>query len=407
MTAIDRIAPPEPDLAPGEFVARARLLVPYLRDQGAAIEQARQIPPEIDRRLRDDGFYRMLQPRRYGGYECDLATFTDAMLEICRGDGATGWVTVFIAAHILWVGALEEAAQREICGHDGDVRTVVTASPTGRATPTDAGYWITGRWDWCSGMSACNWFIAVAIVEREPPPSQPETIIFAVPCASMQVEDNWHVLGFRGTGSVTAIATNLFVPWRFTASFPALMFEFAAPGYGVHENAFYRAPLVPILWLEAAIAMVGMLRGLIDLFVRDVAPKPGHFPPFAPQREDKKTQGALGRAIADHDVARAALRQLVVNQQQRIERTARREKLAWADVQCDHAMVCRIARLCEEAADTLFHTAGSSVPIRSDSAFGRFYRDIKTAATHRALGFERAAENSGMAAFGLEPATKM
>jgi 3-hydroxy-9,10-secoandrosta-1,3,5(10)-triene-9,17-dione monooxygenase len=407
MSATGLIASPEPDLAPAELVARARRLVPYLRDKGSEIEAARQIPFEVDHRLREDGFYRMLQPRRYGGYESDLDSFTDAMLEIFRGDGATGWVTVFVAAHILWICALEERAQREILGHDGDVRTVVTAGPTGKATPRDGGYVISGRWDWCSGFSACNWFIAVAIVQRDPMPQEPETIIFTVPCDSMRVEDNWHVLGLQGTGSVAAHAPDIFVPLRYTAPFPALMFEFAAPGYGVLENPFYRAPLVPILWLEAAIAMVGMLRGLIDLFVRDVAAKPGHFPPFAPLREDKKVQGALGRAVADHDVAKAALRQLVVNQNSRIERTARGERLRWADVQVDHVMVCRISRLCVEAADTLFHIAGSSLPIRSDSAFGRFYRDIKAASAHRALGFERAAENSGMAEFGLAPATRM
>lgn len=407
MPEIDPIAPPEPGLTAAELVARARRLVPYLRDKAAEIESERQLPFEVDHRLRQAGFYRMLQPHRCGGYECDLDSFTDAMLELFRGDGATGWVAVFIAAHILWICALDKAAQQEIFGRGGDVRTVVTAGPTGTAVPTDAGYVISGRWDWCSGMSACNWFIAVAVVEREPMPAQPETIIFTVPTDSMRIEDNWHVLGLLGTGSVAAHAAEIFVPRRYTASFPALMFEFAAPGYGVHENPLYRTPIVPILWLEAAIAMVGMLRGMIDVFVRDVASKPGQFPPFAPLRDDKKVQGALGGAIADHDVARAALRQLVANQNSRIARTARGERLEWPDVQADHAMVCRISRLCVEAAETLFHVAGSSISIRSGSAFGRFYRDLKTASAHRALGFERAAENAGMAAFGLEPATRM
>jgi 3-hydroxy-9,10-secoandrosta-1,3,5(10)-triene-9,17-dione monooxygenase len=407
MPKIDPIVPPEPGLTPAELVARARRLVPYLRDQAAEIESQRQLPFEVDRRLREAGFYRMLQPRRCGGYECDLDSFTEAMLEIFRGDGATGWVAVFVAAHILWIGALDEEAQREIFGRDGDVRTCVTAGPTGTAVPTEGGYVISGRWDWCSGMSVCNWFIAVAVVAREPASAQPETIIFTVPTDSMRIEDNWHVLGLLGTGSVAAHAPEILVPQRYTAPFPALMFEFTAPGYGVHENPFYRAPLVPILWLEAAIAMVGMLRGMIDVFVRDVAAKPSHFPPFAPLRDDKKVQGALGRAIADHDVARAAVRQLVVNQNSRIARTARGQRVEWPDVQADHAMVCRISRLCVEAAEALFQIAGSSIPIRWDSAFGRFYRDLKTASAHRALGFERAAENAGMAAFGLEPATRM
>lgn len=400
------IDPPEVGLTPVALIERAREMVPYLREKAAEIEAARCIPPEVDRRLQEAGFYRMLQPRAAGGYEFDFETFVEVMLELFRGDGAAGWVASFMAAHILWITALDRCAQREIFGVDGDVRVVVPAAPTGTAIPVEDGYRISGRWDYCSGMSVGNWLVALAIVQRDPPPAVPEIIMFATACANMTVEDNWHVLGLRGSGSVSGKAHDLFVPTHLCASFTDMVYEFSAPGYGVHENPFYRAPIIPVLWMQLATAMVGMTRGLIDIFIREVSTRPSTFAPYGPLRDDKKVQLALGDAIADHGIARAVLRQLSVNQSVRIAKAAAGRPIPWPEVQCDHVLVCRLARLCVDAADTLFHMSGSSVPIRSDSAFQRFYRDIKVASTHRALGYERAAENAGMSAFGLEPATK-
>ena len=401
-----RIAPPEPGLTEAAIIERARQLVPYLRDKSAEIEQARCVPPDVDLRLRQAGFYRLLQPRSTGGYEFSFDTFIATMLELFRGDGSAGWVASFMAAHILWITSLEESAQREIFGSDGDVRTVVPAAPTGKALPVEGGYRITGRWDYCSGMSVGNWLVALAVVERDPKPAMPEIIMFTTPSGNLVTEDNWHVLGLRGSGSVSAKGENLFVPSNYCASFPGMVYDFKAPGYGVYANPFYRAPLVPVLWMQLAVAIIGMTRGLIDVFVKEIANKPGSYPPFAPLKDDKKVQLALGAAIADHGIALAALRQMSVNQTARIAQAAAGETPPWSEVQADHVLACRISRLCVEAADGLFQMAGSSLPIRSDSAFQRFYRDIKVASTHRALGFERAAENAGMAAFGLAPATR-
>ena len=403
---LNYIAPPEPDLTPAVIIEQARQLVSYLREKSAEIENARCIPPEVDQKLREAGFYRMLQPKRVGGYEFDLDTFIDTMLELYRATARPAGWPASSPAHILWVCALSEEAQRAIFADGGDVRTIVPATPSGKARAVPGGYRISGRWDYCSGMSVGNWFVAVAAVEHEEKSHQPEIILFATRCSEMRAEDNWQVLGLRGTGSVSCVATEIFVPTSFTDSFPAMMFDFAAPGYGFHDNPFYKSPLVPVLWMQLAMSLIGMTRGLIDIFVRDVSLKLNAYPPFGPLKEDKKTQIALGHAIADHDIAKAALRQLAANQRLRVAQVAAGKTNEGADVQADHVVVYKIARLCVEAADELFNSAGSSIPIKSDSAFQRFYRDIKVAATHRALGFERAAENSGMVAFGLPPTTK-
>lgn len=400
------IRAPEPDLTGPDMLARAIQIVPYLREKSTEIESRRSIPPDVDERLRAAGFYRLLQPRALGGYELDFDTFVDVMLELFRGDGSAGWVSCFMSAHILWITALDPSAQREIFGYEGDVRAVVPAAPTGKARPVDGGYRITGRWDWCSGMSVANWFMAVAVVDRGQPQSVPELITFATPSSNTMVEDNWHVLGLRGSGSVTARVEDLFVPDNFCTSFTGLLYDLKAPGHGVHENPLYSAPLIPVLWTQLGIAAVGLLQGLIDIFIQETTPKKSAFAPFAPLIEDKKVQHAMGGAIANHEVAKATLRQISRNHCERASRVGRGERLEWPDIQADHLLICKAARLCVEAAEALFHAAGSTMTVMASSAFQRFYRDLKVVSTHRALGFERAAENSGMVALGLSPATR-
>ena len=78
------IAPPEPDLTPAEVVARAHALRPLLVEQQAATEARTYYSREMHEEFLRAGFYRMLVPRRFGGYEFDLPTFMRVIIEIAR-----------------------------------------------------------------------------------------------------------------------------------------------------------------------------------------------------------------------------------------------------------------------------------------------------------------------------------
>ncbi|MFX5756354.1 hypothetical protein ABTE27_20635, partial [Acinetobacter baumannii] len=53
------------------MIAKARSLVPQLRERAARTEELRHLPPETERDLHDAGLFRMLQPKRVGGAELD------------------------------------------------------------------------------------------------------------------------------------------------------------------------------------------------------------------------------------------------------------------------------------------------------------------------------------------------
>ena len=71
--AATTISPPEPELTPAEIVARAEALAPGLVERQAETEELRYYPQRTHEELDEAGLYRILVPRRYGGYEFDLS----------------------------------------------------------------------------------------------------------------------------------------------------------------------------------------------------------------------------------------------------------------------------------------------------------------------------------------------
>ena len=76
-------------MKPDDLVHRARALVPVLRKRAETAERDRRVSEETMKDLREAGLFRVLQPVRYGGLECDLDAFVRVIDEIGRGCGAT------------------------------------------------------------------------------------------------------------------------------------------------------------------------------------------------------------------------------------------------------------------------------------------------------------------------------
>ncbi len=55
-----------------ELIARARAMTPVLAKRSPEQRKKRQVLPETVAEMQQAGFFRVLQPRRWGGYEMDL-----------------------------------------------------------------------------------------------------------------------------------------------------------------------------------------------------------------------------------------------------------------------------------------------------------------------------------------------
>src|SRR5215813_3287276 len=82
----------------GEMVGQPVLaavgdLLPMLRDRAQETEDARDVPGETIKALEDAGFFRLLQPSRYGGLEADPLIFYRAVRMIASSCGSSSWAS--------------------------------------------------------------------------------------------------------------------------------------------------------------------------------------------------------------------------------------------------------------------------------------------------------------------------
>ncbi|MGH2588544.1 MAG: acyl-CoA dehydrogenase family protein, partial [Dehalococcoidia bacterium] len=380
---------PEPGLTPRRMIERATALRSMLRAQQAACEAAGRILPWVNDAFLDAGFYRILQPRRFGGYEFDLPAFAEVMIEVTRGCPSSGWVLAFTAGHTHVLAKFTEQAQIEAYGSHGDLRAPFVGSP-GSARPVDGGYLIDGAWDYASGCEVATHFLGSAIV-RGPNPDDPPGDMLAVLIdrEDFEIVENWEILGMRGTGSHRVVVRDLFLPAHRASRREAALPTSAQSqsGYSIHDNPMYAGPSSNILMAEIAAVAIGTGLGALDCYEEMLRARTTRGPSPTTRAESPEFQQNFGRAQALLNTARAALigcaHDYMEFCRQAVEEDVpfsleRSQAIVLVEQQC--------TRLAGEAVELLFYSAGSSAA-KPDSMLQRYYRDMATLRTHVTLQF--------------------
>ena len=68
--------------SPAEMIARARAMIPALRDRAAQTARDRRLPKETVADMQAAGLFKVLQPKRWGGYELDIHTYFDIQMAL-------------------------------------------------------------------------------------------------------------------------------------------------------------------------------------------------------------------------------------------------------------------------------------------------------------------------------------
>ncbi|QKS02021.1 flavin-dependent monooxygenase [Sphingomonas sp. CL5.1] len=248
------------------LVERARELVPVLRDREVRADAARQVPAETISDFVEAGFFRILQPRRYGGYELPPSVYFDVARTLAEGCMSSAWVYGVIAVHNWQLALFDDQAARDVWGADPDVRISSSYMPVGKVTPVDGGYRLSGRWAFSSGSAHCDWVILGAMVPGATRDAPPEPRNFLVPRADYSIVDTWDVMGLRATGSNDIVVEDAFVPEHRTIR-ELDMFELSCPGHAVNKGSLYRIPFAQLFNRTVSTTSLGALRRAATIFV--------------------------------------------------------------------------------------------------------------------------------------------
>jgi 3-hydroxy-9,10-secoandrosta-1,3,5(10)-triene-9,17-dione monooxygenase len=400
MTALK--ARPMPDTIPtdsipteAELIARALALVPVLRARAEAAEANRSLLDETLQDFVKAGFYRICQPKEFGGYEHSPEVLFRVSSIIARGCPSSAWCLCLIGVHNWEVGLLDPRVGQDLWDQDDTVRYSSSYAPFGKVVEVEGGYRISGQWPWSSGCDHCSWVMLGAVVMKEGAP--PDMRSFLIPRSEYEIIDTWHVLGLKGTGSKDVLVKDAFVPAYRTHSFMDSFLR-KNPGQEHYKGSTYLYPFGTTFAFCLASVALGIAEGALEVSIeyfrerRDVNDGSSSLnDPFFRQRlaeADAMVRGLNYR----RDAAYARMDKYVsAGQHVPVEEGAASK---W-DAQC-------IGKEAVEAVDLLFKISGGRGAMLSHP-IQRYFRDVHTASNHAFLNADKGSVNMGGLLMGAEP----
>lgn len=382
------ISQPEPGLAPETVIARAAALRRQLRQEQDESDWRGAYSESIHKQLLDGGFYRILTPKMFGGYELDPKVFIQVVMEISRGHPAAGWCFALGASHAyLLASHWPEAVQRELFGADGEFRSPAVGVPGGKFAPVPGGYRVSGTWPFASGIPYATHFMGASVMEGSSGPGR--RVMFITPKETVEVLGDWgkdQYWGMQASGSFAVKLNDVFIPERYIidSNFDSTtdFMKNGTPGTRLHKNPIYLG--IPTGWFntEFAAILVGTAWAALDEFKELATTKTQLLNPHNKIGADPFVQHSYGRALALTQSAEALtlhcadvyLAQLKAFIEEGKPVVATDSFTIWGKASEAARMAC-------EAVEMLFHHAGGSSG-RRGRKMQRYFRDVETYRIH-------------------------
>lgn len=395
-------APAAPAVVPAVLASRqealeaARRLAPTLAERAERTEQNRSVPEESISDLLDAGLFGVVTPRRWGGSELGFGTLLEVQAELASACASTGWVYGVLAGHT-WLGSLfPEQAQAELFENPRTLAASLIRLGGEAPTRVEGGFrWAGGTGKFCSGVDHSNWVLVGGQVPGED--GTAEHWYFLLPSEDIEIVDDWHAVGLKGTGSKALVVRDAFIPEHRAVRFTDLSAG-RSPGAALHRDGHYGLPYETVWPLSLAGAPLGAARGALKAFTAATEKRVSGLPAVA-QAGNGPAFVRLAQASAQIDSAFALLLRDAAEADDALpgstftdlQKAARSRNLAFAVQQC------------RDAVNTLYEASGGS-GVYLSGAMQRLWRDVNAASQHVAFTWDLAGMAFGRAAVGLAPA---
>lgn len=377
-----------------ELIERARALVPRLAERAAAAEQAGMVPPESVREIAEAGLFRVLQPKRWGGFELDPRVFYSVQMTLAEGCMSTAWIYGVIGVHNWQLPLFPEQAQQEVWGRDSGTLIASTYMPTGKAVKVDGGYRFSGRWGFSSGCDHAEWIFLGGLLPRRDGADGLEHATFLLSKSDFRIARNWDVLGLRATGSHDIVVEDVFVPEHRTQRTNDHS-DAGCPGRATNPGWLYRIPFTQVFQRAVSSACIGALQGALDHFRARAAAHVGKH--GARTADDPNAQ----QAASDAMVAVDQLRLVLMRNYARIAECAQHGTVMPVEERLlQRAQSSLVPKLCADRVDDLLRACAGAGMYKTNP-IERVFRDIHQARGHVANNADAYARAFGAVALGL------
>lgn len=378
-----------------ELVDRVHKFGPVFAEGAAEAERERRLSENVVRAIDESQVSRLWTARSYGGLETDVRTLSEVTKALSHYCPSTSWVVNNINGSNLLAAKFSREAQDEVFGSDPGVKLASVFAAAGTAVRVEGGYSLTGTWPYGSGILHDDWAILVA-KELDADGQVVGGLSLLVPAADLTIEDTWHTVGMRGTGSHTVVLRDAFVPGHRVIS---------AERQRDRENTT-DLTLPPLLRTAAIAAMAVICASVVvgigqaaRAFVVDKAPARGIAPSrYASQTASQTFVSELGRAALTIDAA-----ELHVDRAADVLDEAARAGTGVPEAELSRIRgdVGQAVNLVTVALDELMWAHGAGAFAESNP-LQQYWRDANAAARHAMLNPRIGRELYGGAFFGLD-----
>jgi 3-hydroxy-9,10-secoandrosta-1,3,5(10)-triene-9,17-dione monooxygenase len=371
-----------------------RDLLPTIRERADEAERLRVVPEASVKELEETGFFKLLQPKRFDGFESDPIDFYTAVRDIASACGSTGWVSSVVGVHPWQVALFADEAQQAVWGSDTSTRLSSSYAPTGKAVQAEGGFQLSGKWSFSSGCDHCQWVLLGGLV-FDGDNQVVDFRTFMVPRENYQIIDVWDMVGLSGTGSNDIVVDDVFIPEAFTLSMGDTGRCFG-PGQEQNTSELYKLPFHSIFTNTITTPIIGMAMGAYAEHVemqqqRTRAAYIGEkasLDPFAAVR--------IARASSEIDAAWALLVNNIREEQDFVSRGEKIPLGTRLKVRRDQVLGSQRAL---DAIDSLFEASGGRA-LANGTYLQRAWRDAHAGRVHAANDPERALQMYGAHEFG-------
>ncbi|MFQ6226827.1 hydroxylase [Nocardia sp. NPDC002869] len=374
-----------------------------LRDQAPEAERLGRLPDSTAKLLKSAGPIRLLQPKKYGGFEAHPREFAESVMSAAALDPATGWICGIVGVHPWQLAFADPRVQEEVWGADNDTWMASPYAPTGIARPVDGGYIFNGRWQFSSGTDHCDWiFLGAMLGDAQGGIADPPTMLHMIlPRADYEiVEDSWNVVGLKGTGSKDIVVKDAFVPSYRVMNGDHVIDGTAQREYGVTET-LYKMPWSTMFPLGISAAVIGIAEGALAAHLDYQRGRVGA--QGTAVKDDPYVLFAISEAAADINAAR---QELLANVDRIWGIVESGGEVDFALRAAGRRTQVRAAWRAVMAVDQIFARSGGNA-LRMDKPLQRYWRDAHAGLNHAIHVPSTVYHASALSSMGFDPAAHL
>jgi alkylation response protein AidB-like acyl-CoA dehydrogenase len=386
--------------AASTLIGRAAGLRELLVERSPEAESLGRLAPDVVAALADAELLSLGPPPALGGHDTDIDTMVEIGYELAQGCMSTAWCWQIWTLHAWFTGHMtSSAAAAEIFANGPSMIIASGYNPRGaRVQLVEGGCRISGRWGFSSGIDYADWVLLGVDLPGVERPKGAQTLMLLVPRGHVRAEDDWQVVGLKGTGSKTLVIDEpVFVPER---RYVDIYRAEQGPASRVYGRASYALPVDVAIAFVMTAPYIGTAQAIIDDFVREIETKRDSFTGAA-KSEDASIQIRIGNAAADVYTAISTVRESV---REILELARRGETLTneqRATYKLAHVYGVELAR---RAATHLFEISGVAGMFTSSRMLRRFC-DLQAGSKHFGVRWDEHTESYGRTRLGLAPSS--